>query len=44
MLIAAMPDAETAGNIATLLFSLTLTFNGESFEMQHDGACSDPLK
>lgn len=28
MLIAALPDAETAGNIATLLFSLTLTFNG----------------
>lgn len=28
MIIAAMPDAETAGNIATLLFSLTLTFNG----------------
>ena len=28
MVIAAMPDAETAGNIATLLFSLTLTFNG----------------
>ena len=29
MLIAAMPDAETAGNIATILFSLTLTFNGK---------------
>lgn len=28
MVIAALPDAETAGNIATLLFSLTLTFNG----------------
>lgn len=28
MVIAAMPDAETAGNIATLLFSLMLTFNG----------------
>lgn len=28
MIIAAMPDAETAGNIATLLFSLMLTFNG----------------
>jgi ATP-binding cassette, subfamily G (WHITE), member 2, PDR len=28
MLIAALPDSETAGNIATLLFSLTLTFNG----------------
>ena len=28
MIISAMPDAETAGNIATLLFSLTLTFNG----------------
>jgi ATP-binding cassette subfamily G (WHITE) protein 2 (PDR) len=28
MLIAALPDAETAGNIATLMFSLTLTFNG----------------
>ncbi|TVY36705.1 Multidrug resistance protein, partial [Lachnellula occidentalis] len=28
MLISAMPDATTAGNIATLMFSLTLTFNG----------------
>lgn len=28
MLISAMPDAETAGNIATLMFSLSLTFNG----------------
>lgn len=28
MIIAAMPDAETAGNIATLLFSMMLTFNG----------------
>lgn len=28
LLIAALPDAETAGNIATLMFSLTLTFNG----------------
>ncbi|KAL3427948.1 ABC-2 type transporter [Phlyctema vagabunda] len=28
MLIAALPDAETAGNIATLMFSMTLTFNG----------------
>jgi ATP-binding cassette, subfamily G (WHITE), member 2, PDR len=28
MLIAALPDAETAGNIATIMFSLTLTFNG----------------
>lgn len=28
MLIAALPDAETAGNIATLLFSMTLIFNG----------------
>jgi ATP-binding cassette subfamily G (WHITE) protein 2 (PDR) len=28
MLIAALPDAETAGNVATLMFSLTLTFNG----------------
>ena len=28
LLIAAMPDAETAGNIATLLFSMSLTFNG----------------
>ncbi len=28
MIIAALPDAETAGNIATLMFSLTLTFNG----------------
>ncbi|KUJ08928.1 ABC-transporter [Mollisia scopiformis] len=28
MLIAALPDAETAGNIGTLMFSLILTFNG----------------
>ena len=28
MLIAALPDSETAGNIATLMFSMTLTFNG----------------
>jgi ATP-binding cassette subfamily G (WHITE) protein 2 (PDR) len=28
MLIAALPDAETAGKIATLMFSLTLSFNG----------------
>ncbi|EXJ78566.1 hypothetical protein A1O1_08967 [Capronia coronata CBS 617.96] len=28
MVIAAMPDAETAGNIATLLFSMMLTFCG----------------
>lgn len=28
MLIAAMPDAETAGNIGTIMFSLMLTFNG----------------
>ncbi|PBP23756.1 ABC-transporter [Diplocarpon rosae] len=28
MMIAALPDAETAGNIATLMFSLCLTFNG----------------
>lgn len=28
MVIAAMPDAETAGNVATLLFSMMLTFNG----------------
>ena len=28
MIIAAMPDAETAGNIATLLFSMMLTFDG----------------
>lgn len=28
MLISALPDAQTAGNIATLMFSLTLTFNG----------------
>jgi len=28
MLIAALPDSETAGNIATLMFSLMLTFNG----------------
>ncbi|KAK9319147.1 ABC-2 type transporter-domain-containing protein [Lipomyces orientalis] len=28
LLIAGLPDAETAGNIATTLFSLILTFNG----------------
>lgn len=28
MLISALPDAETAGSIAILMFSLTLTFNG----------------
>lgn len=28
MVIAALPDAETAGNIATLLFTMALTFNG----------------
>jgi ATP-binding cassette subfamily G (WHITE) protein 2 (PDR) len=28
MLIAGLPDAETAGRIATLMFSLTLVFNG----------------
>jgi len=28
MLISFLPDAETAGNIATLMFSLILTFNG----------------
>ncbi|RDL33925.1 putative ABC1 transport protein [Venustampulla echinocandica] len=28
MLIAALPDSETAGHIATLMFSMTLTFNG----------------
>ncbi|KMU76786.1 ABC transporter CDR4 [Coccidioides immitis RMSCC 3703] len=28
MVIAGLPDAETAGNIATTLFSLMLTFNG----------------
>ena len=28
MVIAALPNAETAGNIATLLFSMALTFNG----------------
>ena len=28
MIIAALPDAETAGAIATLMFSLILTFNG----------------
>lgn len=28
MIIAGLPDAETAGNISTTLFSLTLTFNG----------------
>ena len=33
MLIAALPDAETAGNIATLMFSLSLVFNGALFAM-----------
>ena len=33
MLIAALPDAETAGNIATILFSLTLIFNGRLLTM-----------
>ncbi|PGH10945.1 hypothetical protein AJ79_05191 [Helicocarpus griseus UAMH5409] len=28
MIIAGLPDAETAGNIATTIFSLALTFNG----------------
>ena len=28
MLIAALPDAETAANFATLMFSMALTFNG----------------
>lgn len=28
LLIAALPDAETAGHIATLMFSMTLVFNG----------------
>jgi ATP-binding cassette, subfamily G (WHITE), member 2, PDR len=28
LIIAALPDAETAGNIATLLFTMILTFNG----------------
>lgn len=28
MMIAALPDAETAGNLATLLFSLMFTFSG----------------
>jgi len=28
MLISAMPDSQTAGTVATLMFSLTLTFNG----------------
>ncbi|KAG4429722.1 GTPase-activating protein [Cadophora sp. M221] len=28
MMIAALPDSETAGNIATLMFSMCLTFNG----------------
>jgi ABC-type multidrug transport system permease subunit len=27
-IIAALPDAETGGTIATLLFIMTLTFNG----------------
>ena len=29
LIIAAMPDAETAGAVVTLLFSLSLTFNGK---------------
>jgi ATP-binding cassette, subfamily G (WHITE), member 2, PDR len=28
LVIAALPDAETAGNVATFLFSMALTFNG----------------
>lgn len=28
MMISALPDSETAGNIATLMFSMCLTFNG----------------
>jgi ATP-binding cassette, subfamily G (WHITE), member 2, PDR len=28
MIIAALPDTQTAGALATLLFSLTMTFNG----------------
>lgn len=28
MIIAALPDSETAGNIATLMFSMMLSFNG----------------
>lgn len=29
LLISALPDAETAGKVATLIFSLLLTFNGQ---------------
>lgn len=36
MLIAALPDAETAGSIATLMFSLTLTFNGKHIPSNHN--------
>lgn len=28
MIIAALPDAQTAGAVATLMFSLTMIFNG----------------
>lgn len=28
MIIAALPDAQTAGTVATLLFSMTMIFNG----------------
>jgi ATP-binding cassette subfamily G (WHITE) protein 2 (PDR) len=28
MVVAALPDAKTAGNVVTLLFSMMLTFNG----------------
>ena len=38
MLIAALPDAETAGNIATLMFSLCLTFNGAQFLLAEHAA------
>jgi ABC-type multidrug transport system permease subunit len=28
MVVAALPDAQTAGTVATLLFSMTMIFNG----------------
>lgn len=34
-IIAAMPDAETAGAVVTLLFSLSLTFNGKPHSSKH---------
>ena len=51
MLIAALPDAETAGNIATLMFTLCLTFNGVYHRPLFSGSradcrarCNDPAR